>query len=113
MNIRNKNILRERSVRFKEPLQYLELMEEETIEIPSPFAEVSRDENESVISDISNMMSDISENDILGSELDPNVPTHLPKWAEKTLSSAGIDAENLACHMPQFCKNIIILFDFI
>ena len=38
----------QRSVHFEEPLQDLELVEEETGEIPSPFAEVSRDENESV-----------------------------------------------------------------
>ena len=40
------------------------------------------------------MIYDISENNISGSKSYPNVPTHLPKWAEKTLSFAGLDVGN-------------------
>ena len=89
MNIINKNILIERSVCFEEPLQDLKLVEEETAEIPSLFAEDYGDENESVRYDISDLMSNISENYISDSETYPNEPTHLPKWVEKTPSSAG------------------------
>ena len=91
-----KNIFIERSVRFEEPLQDVKLVEEEAAEIPSRSAEDSNDENASVSSDISYMMSDIRENDISCSESDPNVPTHLPKWAEKTLSYVGLNVGNPA-----------------
>ena len=40
------------------------------------------------------MMFDISENDISGSESYLNVPAHLPKWVEKTLSYVGLDVGN-------------------
>ena len=68
MNIKTKNILIDRSVLFEEPLQYLKLVEEETIEIPSLSAEDYGDENESVRYDISDMISDIIENEISGSK---------------------------------------------
>ena len=74
MNIINKNILIERSVRFEETLQDMKLVEEETDEIPSRSTDDSDDENASVISDISDMISDIIENDISGSVSDPNFP---------------------------------------
>ena len=61
MNIRNKNIFIEISVHFEEPLQDVELVEEETVELPPLYVENSGYEIESVISDISGMMSDISE----------------------------------------------------
>ena len=48
LNIRTKHIFIERSVRFEEPLQDVKLVEEETIEIPSLYADDSDDENESV-----------------------------------------------------------------
>ena len=95
MNIRTKNILIERSVCFEEPLQYLKLVEEETIELASLSAEDSRDENESVRYDISHMMYDISDYELSGYESYPNEPSHLPKWAKKTLSSVGSNVRNL------------------
>ena len=64
MNIRTKNIFIEKSIRFEEPLQDVKLVEEETAEIPSHSVEDSGDENESVSSDILDLMSNISENDI-------------------------------------------------
>ena len=39
-------------------------------------------------------MSDISENNISFYESYSNVPTHLPKWAKKTLSSVGLNVGN-------------------
>ena len=86
MNIRDKNIRIERSVRFEEPLQDLKLLEDETIEIPSLSAEDYGDENESMSYDILDMMYDISENEILCSESYLNDPTHLPKWEEISVS---------------------------
>ena len=44
--------------------------------------------------DFSDLMSDISENNIAGSESYPNVPTHLPKCTENTLFSVGLDVGN-------------------
>ena len=45
LNIRTKYIFIQRSVLFEEPLQEVELVEEETIEIPSCYADHSDDEN--------------------------------------------------------------------
>ena len=85
MNIRTKNIIIEISVFFEEPLQDLKLIEEETAK-PLPLSdEDSRDENESLCYDISYLMSDINEHGISCFESDLNEPTHLPKWAKKTL----------------------------
>ena len=39
-------------------------------------------------------MSDIDGHDISGSDTNPNDPTHLPKWVETTLSSAGLYVGN-------------------
>ena len=47
-----KQIFIERSVRFEEPLKEVELVEEETAEIPSRSVDHSNDENESEGSDI-------------------------------------------------------------
>ena len=96
LNIRTKQIFIERSVLFEEPLQNVELIEEETTKISSHSTNDSDDENGSVSSDFLDMMSDINEKYISGSESDSNFPTHLPKWAKKTLSSAGLDIGNSA-----------------
>ena len=45
--------------------------------------------------DISDLMSDISEHEIPSSKSDPNEPTHLPKWVEKTLCFVGSNVGNL------------------
>ena len=55
----------------------MKLVEEETVEIPSRSVDDSDDENAIVSSDISDMMSDISEHGVSGSESNPNVPNHL------------------------------------
>ena len=54
------------------------------------------DENGSEGSNIADLMSDISEQHISGSESDFDVSTHLPTWAKKTLSFAGTNIGNLA-----------------
>ena len=96
LNIRTKNIFIKRSVCFEEPLQNVELVEEETVEISSRSADNSDDENGSVSSDISDLMSDISDHEISSSESYPNEPTNLPKWAEKTISFGGLNVGNLS-----------------
>ena len=67
LKIRTKHIFIERSVFFEESLQDVELVEEETAEIPSCFADHSDDGNGSEGFDISDMMSNISEHNISGS----------------------------------------------
>ena len=52
------------------------------------------DESGSEGYDFPEMISDISEKDISGSESDSEVQTHLPTWAKKTLSSAGPNIGN-------------------
>ena len=60
MNIRTNHIFIERSFHFKEPLQDVELVEEETVEISSRSANDSDDENESVSSYFLDIMYDIN-----------------------------------------------------
>ena len=67
MNIKNKQIFIERRVYFEEPLQEVELVEENTAEIPSCSIDHLDDENGSEGSDIAYLMSDISEKNISGS----------------------------------------------
>ena len=59
MDIRSKNIFIERSVLFEEPLQDLQLVEEETAKRLHLSDEDSRDDNGSKCSDISYEMYDI------------------------------------------------------
>ena len=42
------------------------------------------------------MMYDISDYELSGYESYPNEPSHLPKWAKKTLSSVGLNVGNPA-----------------
>ena len=60
MNIKTKNILIEGSVCFEEPLQDLKLVEEETAKLLPLSNEDSGDESESLCSDISDVMYEIS-----------------------------------------------------
>ena len=92
----NQQIFIEISVRFEEPLQEVELVEENSVEIPSYFADHLGDESGSEGSDFDDMMFDISQKQISGSELDSEVQTHLPTWAKKTLPSVGENIENPA-----------------
>ena len=112
MNIRTTHIFIDRRLHFEEPLQEVELVEEETVEIPSCSADHSDDENGSEGSDISDMIYDISEHNISGFESDSNVPTHLPKWAKNTLSSPGQTLEILLIQEEpdQIFKEQVLLF---
>ena len=94
MNIRNKNIFIEISVHFEEPLQDVELVEEETAEISSCSTDDCDDENGSVSYDFSDLIFYTIQNNISGFQLDPNFPTLLPKWVKNTLSSVGLDVGN-------------------
>ena len=64
LNIRTKQIFIEKSVHFEEPLQEVELVEENSIEIPSCSADHLGDESGSQGYDFSDMISDISEKNI-------------------------------------------------
>ena len=64
LNIITKQILIEISVRFEEPLQEVELVKEETVEIPSCSADCLDDEIGSEGSDIVYIMYDIREKHI-------------------------------------------------
>ena len=94
LNIRTKWIFIERSVCFEEPLQEVELVEENIVEIPSCSTDHLDNENGSEGSDIADLMSDISEKHISDSESDYDVSTHLPTWAKKTLSFFRTNIEN-------------------
>ena len=61
MNIRTKKKIVEKSVIFEEPLQEVELVEENSAEISSCSADHLGDESGSEGSDFSEMISDISE----------------------------------------------------
>ena len=96
MNIITKHIFIEISVRFEEPLQEVELVKDETYEIPSYSADHLDDESGSEGSDIVDLMSDINKQNILGSKSYSDVSNHLPNWAKKTLSSAWTNIGNPA-----------------
>ena len=67
MNIITKKIFIERSVRFEEPIQEVELVEENSAEIPSCSADQLGDESGSEGSDFADIISNISEENISGS----------------------------------------------
>ena len=67
LNIRTKQIFIERSVHFEEPLQEVELVEENYVAIPSCSVDHLGDESGSEGSDFSDLISDISEKNISGS----------------------------------------------
>ena len=62
MGIRSKNIFIKRSVRFEEPLQDLQLVEEKTAKLFPLLNKHSGDENESIFYNISYYISNINEN---------------------------------------------------
>ena len=71
------------------------------------------DESGSEGSDFGDMISDISEKNISGSESDSEVQTHLPTWAKKTLSSVGENIGNPADPRrtwSEFQREGIVLF---
>ena len=86
LNIRTKQIFNEGSVQFEEHLEEVELGKEKYAKIPSCSAHYLDDEIGSDGSNIADMIYDISDKNISGSESDSEVQTHLPTWAKKTLS---------------------------
>ena len=64
LNIRTKQIFIERSVKFDEPLQEVELVEENFVYLPSCSADNLGDKSGSDESNFAELISDISENEI-------------------------------------------------
>ena len=96
LNIRTKQIFIERSVQFEEPLQEVELVEENSVEIPSCSAGHLGDESGSEGYYFAYMIYNISDKNILGSKSYFYISTHLPTCDKKTLSSAGTNIGNAA-----------------
>ena len=92
LNIRTKQIFIERSVCFEEPLQEVELVEENSDEIPSSSANHLGDESESEGYDFSDMIS--FRKNISGLESYFYMPNHLPTWSKKTVSSTEQNIRN-------------------
>ena len=82
LDIKTKQIIIERSVKFDEPLQEVELVEEKTAEIPSYSIEYLDDEIGGDDPDLDPMISDISVQKSLDTESEPEVQNHLPTWAQ-------------------------------
>ena len=78
MSIKTKQIFIEICVKFDEPLQEVELVEENSVEIPSCSADNLGDKSGSKGFDFVDMISDISEKNISGSGSDSEIPNHLP-----------------------------------
>ena len=95
MNIKTKQIFIEISVRFEEPLQEVELVKEKSIEIPSCSAHYLDDEIGSDGYDFDDMIYDISQKQISGSESDSELQRNLPTWAKKRLLPLGKTLEIL------------------
>ena len=81
LDIRTKNIIIERSVRFDEPLQGVELVKEKIVEFPSYSTEYLDDEIGGDDPDLYPLIYDISVYKISESELEHEVQNYLPNWA--------------------------------
>ena len=81
LDIKTKQIIIERSVKFDEPLQEVELVEEKTAEISSYSTEYLDDEIGGDDPDLDPLISDINEQQTSDTESEPEVQTHLPTWA--------------------------------
>ena len=79
--IKTKHIIIERSVKFDEPLQEMELVKEKTAEFPSYSTEYFDDEIGGDEPDLDPLISDISEQQESDTESEPELQTHLPTWA--------------------------------
>ena len=92
--IKTKQIIIERSVKFDEPLQEVELVKEKTAEFSSYSTEYSDDEIGGDDPNLDPMISDISVQQTLDSKSEPEVQNHLPTWARHALSSTGDNIGN-------------------
>ena len=80
--IKTKQIIIERSVKFDEPLQEVELVKEKTAEFPSCSTEYLDDEIGGDDPDLDPLISDISVHQTSNIESEPEVQNHLPTWAQ-------------------------------
>ena len=88
-----KNLI-ERSVKFDEPLQEVELVKEKTVEFPSYSTEYLDDEIGGHDLDLDPPISNISVQKTSYYESESEVQNHLPTWARQILSSAGDNIGN-------------------
>ena len=79
--ISKQNIIIERSVKFDEPLQEVELVKEKTADFPSYSTEYLDDEIGGDDPVLDPLISDISVQKTSDAELEPEVQNHLPTWA--------------------------------
>ena len=89
--IKTKYIIIERSVKFDEPLQEVELVKEKTAEFHSYSTKYLDDEIGGDDPDLDPMISNIS----VQQTSEPEVQNHLPTWARQTLSFVGDNIGNL------------------
>ena len=94
LDIKTKQIIIERSVKFDEPLQEVELVKEKIAEFPSYSIEYLDDEIGGDDPNLDPMISDISVQQSSYTESEPKVQNHLPTWAQQTLSFAGENIGN-------------------
>ena len=81
LDIKTKNIIIERSVKFDEPLQEMELVKEKTAEFPSYYTEYLDDEIGGDDPDLDPLIYDITVQQKLDAESEPEVQNYLPTWA--------------------------------
>ena len=81
LDIKTKQIIIERSVKFDEPLREVELVNEKTAEFPSFSTEYLDNEIRGDETDLYPLISDISVPQSLDVESKPEFQNHLPTWA--------------------------------
>ena len=82
LDINTKYIIIERSVKFDEPLQEIELVKEKTAEFSSYSTKYLDDEIRGDDPNLDPIISDISVQQSLDAESEPEVQNHLPTWAQ-------------------------------
>ena len=81
LDIKTKQIIIERSVKFDEPLQEVELVKEKTVVFPSYSTDYLDGEVGGDDPDLDPMIYNISVQQSLYAESEPEVQNHLPTWA--------------------------------
>ena len=81
LDIKTKQIIIERSVKFDEPLQEVELVKEKTANFPSYSTKYLDDEIGGDDPDLDPMISNISVQQTSDVESEPEIQNHLPTWA--------------------------------
>ena len=80
LDIKTKQIIIERSVKFDEPLQEVELVKEKTAKFPSYSIEYLDDKIGGDDPNLYPMISDISVQKTSDAESEPELQNHLPTW---------------------------------